>query len=215
VGRRVGSLLFRPEPSLRALLRTPGVSSAPPVPRRCLLPSPRHDRLGHPTFRLFCHEAARFASCWARRFAPVRRPAYARRDGSRHPAQAQRSPATPGVCYTAHRRLPWRDFHPLARNSTTPAFPVGEDAQDTTCLQSIQQGSASPGANLFISMWMLRLLRSTWPVVIGFLSGWGLIHCPRSVWGGAPPAFPARGKVPNMSDGMEMCQHPWRGSLFP
>jgi hypothetical protein len=52
VGRRVGSPQFRTRLSLRARFHTPGVSCAPPgLPKRSLLPSPRHDRLGHSTFR--------------------------------------------------------------------------------------------------------------------------------------------------------------------
>jgi hypothetical protein len=53
VGRRGGSPQFRTRLSLRALFSTPGVSCAPPgLPKRSLLPSPRHDWLGHSTFRL-------------------------------------------------------------------------------------------------------------------------------------------------------------------
>ena len=53
VGRRVGSPQFRIRLSLRARFRTPGVSCAPPgLPRRSLLPSPWHDRLGHSPFRV-------------------------------------------------------------------------------------------------------------------------------------------------------------------
>lgn len=52
VGRRGGSPQFRTRLSLRALFHTPGVSCAPPeLPKRSLLPSPRHDWLGHSTFR--------------------------------------------------------------------------------------------------------------------------------------------------------------------
>jgi len=52
VGRRVGSPQFRIRLSLRARFSTPGVSCAPPgLPKRSLLPSPRHDWLGHSPFR--------------------------------------------------------------------------------------------------------------------------------------------------------------------
>jgi hypothetical protein len=53
VGRRVGSPQFRIRLSLRARFITPGVSCAPPgLPKRSLLPSPRHDGLGHSPFRV-------------------------------------------------------------------------------------------------------------------------------------------------------------------
>ena len=53
VGRRGGSPQFRIRLSLRARFHTPGVSCAPPgLPKRSLLPSPRHDWLGHSTFRV-------------------------------------------------------------------------------------------------------------------------------------------------------------------
>ena len=53
LGRRGGSPQFRNRLSLRALFSTPGVSCAPPgLPKRSLLPSPRHDWLGHSPFRV-------------------------------------------------------------------------------------------------------------------------------------------------------------------
>jgi hypothetical protein len=53
VGRRVGSPQFRIRLSLRALFHTPGASCAPPeLPKRSLLPSPRHDGLGRSPFRV-------------------------------------------------------------------------------------------------------------------------------------------------------------------
>jgi hypothetical protein len=52
VGRRGGSPQFRTRLSLRALFHTPGASCAPPASRRSLLPSPRHDGLGHSPFRV-------------------------------------------------------------------------------------------------------------------------------------------------------------------
>lgn len=52
VGRRGGSPQFRLRLSLRALFFTPGASCASPVSKRSLLPSPRHDGLGHSPFRV-------------------------------------------------------------------------------------------------------------------------------------------------------------------
>ncbi len=52
VGRRGGSPQFRIRLSLRAVFSTPEASCAPPVSKRSLLPSPRHDRLGRFPFRV-------------------------------------------------------------------------------------------------------------------------------------------------------------------
>jgi hypothetical protein len=52
VSHRGGSPQFRIRLSLRAVLRTPEASWPPPVPRASLLPSPRHDGLGHFPFRV-------------------------------------------------------------------------------------------------------------------------------------------------------------------
>ncbi len=52
VGRRGGSPQFRIRLSLRALFPTPEASCALPVLGRSLLPSPRHDGLGHFPFRV-------------------------------------------------------------------------------------------------------------------------------------------------------------------
>jgi hypothetical protein len=49
VGCRGGPRLFRVRLSPCAPLRTPGTSCTPPACRCSLLPSPRHDRLGHPS----------------------------------------------------------------------------------------------------------------------------------------------------------------------
>jgi len=52
VGRRGGPPQFRIRLYLRAVFLTPEASCASPVPRRSLLPSPRHDGLGHFPFRV-------------------------------------------------------------------------------------------------------------------------------------------------------------------
>ena len=52
VGRRGGSPQFRIRLYLRAVFHTPEASCAPPVLGRSLLPSPRHDGLGHFPFRV-------------------------------------------------------------------------------------------------------------------------------------------------------------------
>ena len=52
VGRRVGSPQFRIRLYLRAVFNTPEASCASPTLRRSLLPSPRHDGLGHFPFRV-------------------------------------------------------------------------------------------------------------------------------------------------------------------
>jgi hypothetical protein len=52
VGRRGGSPQFRIRLYLRAVFPTPEASCASPVPQRSLLPSPRHDWLGHFPFRV-------------------------------------------------------------------------------------------------------------------------------------------------------------------
>ena len=71
-------------------------------------------------------EAADFTSCCGPRAAPSS-------EALDTPLGPQRSLAVPGVCYSALRRLPRRDLHPLERNSMkqTLGHLLRRDAQTT------------------------------------------------------------------------------------
>lgn len=124
VGRRDGSLLSRvellsacPPPCPAGVLHRSGSGCS-------LLPSPRHDRLGRPPFRVPISRGCKVrfmlglptcsppADLW-----PAK--------GFRRPAQTARSPSPPGACYAALRRLPRRVSLPLARRSLQDATLVG------------------------------------------------------------------------------------------
>ena len=77
-----------------------------------LLPSPWHERLGHPSLSgSYVTRLQGSLRCWARQLASL--PETLRPPkGFRHPAQTPSSRSSPGTCYAALRRLPRRDFHP-------------------------------------------------------------------------------------------------------
>jgi hypothetical protein len=91
-----------------------------PIPRRDLLrvrlrteaqqtwPSPRHDRLGSRVVNLTRLQASRDVA------ARVLAPSVEALDTPLGPAASR---PMPGVCYSALRRLPRRDLHPLEMNS--------------------------------------------------------------------------------------------------
>ena len=88
-------------------------------------PSPRHDRLGSRVVTLSRLQASR--SIAARVLAPSE-------EALDTPLGPPPSPAVPGVCYSALRRLPRRDLHPLEKNSVRQTI-YCLSRHDATCGQ--------------------------------------------------------------------------------
>ena len=116
-GRRDGSLQFRTELCPHALLTTPRASCIPPelADAVCCL---RRDMTGSAArpFGYLCHGAARFAHRWACGLAPLHE-AYGSTRAFDAPLRRPGLPERPGPATRSLRRLPRRDFHPLAQCS--------------------------------------------------------------------------------------------------
>jgi hypothetical protein len=134
-GRRGGPPQFRASPSLRALFSTPGASCAPPVLRRSLLPSPRHDGLGHSPFRVPISRGCKDSreSHWARRSAPLARGHTAPAGLLTLRSDAAISDVARSLLHGAPDGLPWRDSHPLDWRSSllTPSSRLTGSGRNT------------------------------------------------------------------------------------
>ena len=106
-----GPLVCSP-PCPRAAPRTPPSPPArtPPDQAQETWPSPRHEQLGSRVVTVSRLQASLHVA--ARGLAPSV-------EAFDTPLGPQPSPAVPGVCYSALRRLPRRDLHPLEKNSVT------------------------------------------------------------------------------------------------
>ena len=120
-----GPLVFRPSPCTRAAPPTP------PRPARVhsglrhaqTWPSPRHDRLGSRVVNLTRLQASLDVA--ARVLAPSV-------EAFDTPLGPPGSLTDPGVCYSALRRLPRRDLHPLEKNSGMQTS-LGQHRHDAPC----------------------------------------------------------------------------------
>ena len=79
-----------------------------------LLPSPWHERLGHPSLSgSYFTRLQGSPFDWAHQLASLSDDLTVTSGHLTLRSDDQPLDRSPGACYTAHRRLPWRDFHPL------------------------------------------------------------------------------------------------------